>query len=467
MFIGREMDLRFLEERYQSPGGQLVILYGRRRIGKTETLRKFCEKKTHVFYSCTECTDAQQLQAFSSRMLAQGIPASRYVRNFADWEQALGSVTDLPYIGKKLLIIDEFPYLVRNNGAVPSILQNLWDSRLRHENIMIVLCGSAMSFIEKEVLAERNPLYGRATGILKMREMTFSEASQFFPGYSHLDRIAAVAVLGGIPHYLVQFDPATSLEDNIKKKILQRGSILYSEVEFLMRQELRETTVYNTVIQAIALGNTKLNDIHQKTQIDKNKLSVYLKNLIELGIVCREFPVSAGVKETANVQRGLYQIVDNFFRFWYAFVFPNLSELEMGDTDGIYAHAVSPMLEQYVSRIYEEICRDYLRFQNRLHRLPFRFTKIGRWWDKDNEIDIMATNPERDSYLLGECKFRNSPLTMGELTAILGKFRPPADNAKLYYYLFSKGGFTAEVQKTAGERGIRLLGVEELFKDQQ
>lgn len=463
MFIGREMELRFLEERYKSPGGQLVILYGRRRIGKTETLRKFCEDKTHVFYSCTECTDAQQLQAFSSRMLAHGIPASRYVRSFADWEQAFGSVTDLPDTGKKLLIIDEFPYLVRNNTAVPSILQNLWDSSLRHENMMIVLCGSAMSFIEKEVLAERNPLYGRATGILKMREMTFREAAQFFPNYTPLDKITAVAVLGGIPHYLVQFDPATSIDDNIKRKVLQRGSILYSEVEFLMRQELRETAVYNTIIQAIALGNTKLNDIHQKTQIDKNKLSVYLKNLMELGIISREFPVSTGVKETANVQRGLYRIVDNFFRFWYAFVFPNLSELEMGDADGVYAHVVSPMLDQYVSRIYEEICRDYLRLQNRLNRLPFRFTHIGRWWDKYSEIDIVATNHERSSYLLGECKFRSAPLTMAELTATLGKFRPPADNAKLYYYLFSKGGFTAEVQRAADVHGIRLLGVEELF----
>jgi len=151
VFIGRDMELRFLEKRYNSPGGQLVFLYGRRRIGKTETLRKFCENKAHVFYFCTECTDTQQLQAFSSRMLAQGITASRYVRYFSDWEQALGSVTDLPDSGKKLLIIDEFPYLVRNNAAVPSILQNLWDSRLRHENIMTRLLQLARKIDYKQL----------------------------------------------------------------------------------------------------------------------------------------------------------------------------------------------------------------------------------------------------------------------------------------------------------------------------
>ena len=292
MFIGRKNELAFLEDKYNTPSGQLIVLYGRRRIGKTETLRKFCQGKDHVFYSCTECTDEQQLKAFSTRMLLKDLPAARYIKAFPDWEQALGSISDFPGSGKKLLIIDEFPYMVRNNHSIPSILQNLWDSKLKNENVMIILCGSAMSFIEKNILSEKNPLYGRATGILKMNEMSFYEAIEFFPDYSRQDKLAAYAVLGGIPHYLRQFDRHESIEKNIKMNILQRGSILYSEVEFLMRQELREITVYNTIIEAVALGNTKLNDIFQKTQIDKNKLTVYLKNLIDLGIIRREFSVS-------------------------------------------------------------------------------------------------------------------------------------------------------------------------------
>ncbi|MDA8333757.1 MAG: ATP-binding protein [Peptococcaceae bacterium] len=230
MFVGRKDELEFLEDKYRATGGQFVVMYGRRRVGKTETLRKFCERKEHVFYSCTECTDEQQLEAFSSRMLAKSIPAARYVKTFPTWEQALGSVAELPARGKRLLVIDEFPYMVKNNPSIPSSLQNLWDSHLKHSDVMIILCGSAMSFIEKDILAEKNPLYGRATGILKMNEMAFYEAIQFFPDYSNLNKISAYAVLGGIPHYLKQFDQTKPLGENIKRNILQRGSILYREV---------------------------------------------------------------------------------------------------------------------------------------------------------------------------------------------------------------------------------------------
>ena len=328
---------------------------------------------------------------------------------------------------------------------------------------MIILCGSAMSFIEKNILAEKNPLYGRATGILKMNGMDFYEAIQFFPDYSNLDKITAYAILGGIPHYLKQFDQSKPLEENIKSNILQRGSILYSEVEFLLHQELRETTVYNTIIEAVAMGNTKLNDIFQKTQIEKNKLTVYLKNLIDLGIVRREFPVADGIKEQANVQRGLYQLTDNFFCFWYAFVFPNISELESGDMDGIYKYAIKPALEQYTSHIYEDICREYLRRMNRQNALPFRFTRIGRWWNKSDEIDIMATDRDKDHFLIGECKFKNTRFDLSELNSALVNFKPKKKTAKVYHYLFSKNGFTSDVKKTARQQDIRLISVDDMF----
>jgi AAA+ ATPase superfamily predicted ATPase len=462
MFIGRKNELDFLENKYNSKGGQLIILYGRRRIGKTETLREFCKGKEHAFYSCTECTDDQQLKAFSSRILQKDIPAAHYINKFTDWEQAFSSIIELPSDGKKLLIIDEFPYMVKNAPSIPSILQNLWDSKLKDQDVMLILCGSAMSFMEKEVIAEKNPLYGRATGILKMKGMNFYDAIKFFPDYAKLDKILAYAILGGIPHYLKQFDESKTVEENIRTNILQRGSILYSEVEFLMRQELREITVYNTIIEAVALGNTKLNDIFQKTQIDKNKLTVYLKNLIDLEIVEREFPVSDGIKEHVNIQRGLYQITDNFFRFWYAFVFPNMSALEEGDVDGIYQYAISPVMNEYASRIFESICREYLNKQNILGNLPFRYTKIGRWWDKANELDIMATDRDKEHFILGECKFTNSPFDLQELNKTVSKFTPKKTTAKVYYYLFSKNGFTEEVKEKARRENVCLVDINEM-----
>lgn len=264
MFIGREAELKFLNDKYEENGGQLIVLYGRRRVGKTETLREFCKGKPHVFFSCTQTTDPVQLRNFSIRMMKEDIPAKDYISAFTDWERALRAVLDLPYgNSKKLLVIDEFPYMCKGNPSIPSILQNLWDAEFRDSNVMIILCGSAMSFIEKELLSEKNPLYGRATGIYKMREMGFYDAVKFFPDYADRDKVLAYAVLGGIPHYLRQWNPGLSVGENIKRNILTKGCILYSEVDFLLHQELRETPIYNSIIEAVALGNTKLNDINE------------------------------------------------------------------------------------------------------------------------------------------------------------------------------------------------------------
>lgn len=198
------------------------------------------------------------------------------------------------------MIIDEFPYMVKNNKEIPSILQNLWDNVLKEENIMIILCGSSMSFIEKEILAEKNPLYGRATGIYKMTQMNFYDAIKFFPNYSLEDKIYAYSILGGIPHYLKEFDCAKSIKQNIQDNILKKGCILYNEVNFMLHQELREIAMYNTIIEAIALGNTRLNDIYLKTSIEKTKIIAYISNLIELGIIEREFSADDKIKEQAN-----------------------------------------------------------------------------------------------------------------------------------------------------------------------
>lgn len=463
MFIGRKDELKFLEERYQSKEGQLIVLYGRRRVGKTETLRFFGKDKPHVFYSCTECTDEQQLSAFSERMLRTGMPASQYLSTFSSWEQAIRSVLELPGSQKKLLIIDEFPYMVKANNQIPSILQNLWDQILKDSSVMIILCGSAMSFIEKEILAEKNPLYGRATGILKMQEMSFYDAIQFVPNYSPEDKIAVYAVLGGIPHYLKQFHDEIPLSENIKQNILTRGSILYSEVEFLMRQELRETTTYNTIITAVALGNTKLNDIYTKTQIEKTKLSAYLKNLLNLGILCREFSMADATKEKANVQRGIYRLTDNFFRFWYAFVFPNLSELESGDVDGIWDYVVHDKMDSFVSYIFEDICKQYLHLKNQKNELSFHFTKIGRWWNKTDEIDIFAKDAEESHILVGECKYRNSPFPLAELVKLQKKL-PKEEGKTVDCWIFSKSGFTEDTIEAAEKQKIAMISLEEIIK---
>ena len=481
MFIGREAELKFLQDKYTEERGQLIVLYGRRRVGKTETLREFCKDKPHVFFSCTQTTDLVQLRNFSSRMFKENIPAKNYISEFADWEKAFRAVLDLPYGNqKKLLVIDEFPYMCRGNKSIPSILQNLWDAELRDSNVMIILCGSAMSFIEKELLSEKNPLYGRATGIYKMKEMGFYDAIKFFPEYSDRDKVLTYAVLGGIPHYLRQWNPKLSVDENIKRNILTKGCILYSEVEFLLHQELRETPIYNSIIEAVALGNTKLNDISQKSLLeDTAKTSVYLKNLMELGIVEREFSVDAKIKERANSGRGTYRLTDNFFRFWYAFGFANYSQLEDGDVDGVYEYVVKPALHEFASFAFEDVCREFVRMLQKKNELPFRYSKMGRWMGKttvrdekasdglrtaETEIDLLCIGKDAKEYLVGECKFNGVPFSYSEYLDTLAKLTPLKEKSKFYYALFSESGFDQKILDCAAMNETQLYSLENIVE---
>ena len=482
MFIGREAELKFLEDKYQENRGQLIVLYGRRRVGKTETLREFCKDKPHVFYSCTQSTDKVQLLKFSQLMLKENIPARDYITEFADWEKAFHSILDLPYGDrKKLIVIDEFPYMCKGNDSIPSILQNLWDSELKDANVMVILCGSAMSFIEKELLAEKNPLYGRATGIYKMEAMGFYDAAKFFPDYSPRDKVLTYAVLGGIPHYLNQFDPKKTLGENIKRNILTKGSVLYSEADFLLHQELRETPIYNAIIEAVALGNTKLSDITQKAMMDTtSKTSVYLRNLIELGIVQREFSVDVKLKEKANASRGAYCLTDNFFRFWYTFGFSNISQLEDGDVDGVYEYVVEPALHKFASFTFEDVCREFVKEQQKRNALPFRYNKMGRWFGKttvrdehtdtglrtaETEIDLLAIDRDEKNYLVGECKFKEQPFRYSEYLNTVAKLTPQKQKADFYYTLFSESGFDEKIQEIARkDQTLHLYDLDEIVQ---
>lgn len=480
MFIGREAELNFLKDKYEEQQGQLIVLYGRRRIGKTETLREFCKGKPHIFYSCTQSTDKIQLAKFSKHLLKEDIPAKKYISEFSDWEKAFRAILDLPYDNrKKLVIIDEFPYMCKANPSIPSILQYLWDAEFKEQNIMIVLCGSAMSFIEKELLAEKNPLYGRATGIYKMTEMGFYDAIKFFPNYSEEDKVLTYSILGGIPHYLCQFKPNLSLAENIKRNILTKGCVLYSEVDFLLHQELRETSVYNSIIEAIALGNTKLNDISQKSLVDNtSKTSTYLKNLIELGIVEREFSIDSKIKEKANSNRGTYRLTDNFFKFWYAFGFTNFSQLEDGDVDGVYNFIIEPILHEFASFAFEDVCKEFVKELQKSNQLPFRYLKMGRWIGKttvrdnntstglrvaETEIDLLCIDRNEKEYLIGECKFKNTPFSYSEYLNMKAKLTPLKDTAKFYYALFSQSGFDNKiVEEAKTENNLQLYDLKKI-----
>ena len=267
-------------------------------------------------------------------------------------------------------------------------------------------------------------------------------------------------------------------EENIKQNILTKGCVLYSEVDFLLHQELRETPVYNSIIEAVALGNTTLNNISQKSLIeDTSKTSVYLKNLIELGIVEREFSVDAKIKEQANGNRGTYKLTDNFFRFWYAFGFANFSQLEDGDVDGVYEYIVKPELHKFASVAFEDVCREFVRKMQKNNELPFRYSKMGRWTGKttirdkntanglrigETEIDILCIDQKAENYLVGECKFKKEAFTYAEYLNTLAKLTPLKEKAQFYYALFSENGFDEKITADTKSSGTLLFSLEQI-----
>jgi AAA+ ATPase superfamily predicted ATPase len=462
-FIGRQEELRKFEDRYGSGNAELIILYGRRRVGKTEFLRRFTEGKEAFFFSATESDDHEQRERFKQRMLSSGFGGEPSLLN--DWEGIFRNLKGLKQKGKKLVIIDEFQHIFKGKKAVPSILQNIWDEHLSKENIMIVLCGSAMSFIENEVLGSKNPLYARASAIFKMKELTFAEASQFFPRYTLKDKVTAYSILGGIPFYLIQFSPSLSLEENIRRNILSRETVLYNEAEFIFKQEMREPATYNTLVSAIALGNTKLNDICQKTMIDAAKANLYLKNLIELNLVLKEYSILDTVKGGANVRNGLYRIADNFLRFWYRYVYPNKEEIELGNTDRLAGEIYESASTEHASACFEDLCIKHIRELNAERELPFAAKQIGKIWGKGFEADVGATDGR--SLLIGECKWTNSKTGIEVLNGLKEKI---AENTELkgydsyVFYMFSRSGFTEAVKKEAERGGIVLITADDIFK---
>lgn len=466
MFIGRENELRYLNDAYTSDQAEFIVLYGRRRVGKTELLNEFCKDKTCIFYTCREYTDKTQLQSFTDKIHSYHIPAFEYVDCFSNWESAFSSVLHIQTPGKKLLIIDEFPYACKVNESIPSVLQVLWDEKLRHENVMIILCGSAMSFIEKELLAEKNPLYGRTTGIYKMKPLPYTDAVKFFPSFSEEDKLLAYSILGGVPHYLRQFSNKLSLEENVKRNILRKGCSLYNEVEFLLKQELRETSVYNTIVEAIALGNNSFSDILSKTQLEKSKLSVYLKNLIAISIVEKESPALSSDRDKSNSSKGNYILTDNFFRFWYAFAYRNLTDLENDDIDGVWEDNIQENLHSFAAQPFEKVCLEYLYVLNKNKELPFRIHNASRYWGKTTqeidgkkqsinlEIDILAPDVKKKNFIFGECKFTNEAFDMQQFKKLQNKVFVEGN---VYFYLFSLSGFTDAIKEYASSHNNVVL----------
>ena len=316
-FINRFEELNALENKYKSDKAEFVVLYGRRRVGKTELIRHFCRDKPHIYLLATESSEAEQLREFSLK-IGRHFDEDLLLKNpFSRWEDLFDYLSDKAK-ERLILVIDEVPYLTKSNKALPSLLQKAWDENLRDTRIFLILCGSSIGMMERAVLGYKSPLYGRRTSSIELNPMLFKGVVEFFPNNSLKEHVELYSVLGGMPAYLQQFSEDKNLLDNIRENILAKGSFLYEEIEFILKEELREPRTYFTVLLNLALGKTKVNDIATAMNMDRNKISRYLSTLQNLRIIDRQVPITE--KLPYKSRKGIYTLNDKFFEFWFRYI---------------------------------------------------------------------------------------------------------------------------------------------------
>jgi len=465
VFIDRKKELDLLEQRYQSNQAELFVLYGRRRVGKTELLRAFCEDKPHIFFIATLSSDSEQLATFSQQIYAFShteVPAGF---TFPSWESVFRALVDIPMHPRPIIVLDEFTYLISGNKALPSILQKVWDETLKNSNLMLVLCGSYIGMMETEVLGYQAPLYGRRTASSLLRPMDLASSALFFPNYSPEEKFLAWAILGGMPYYLRTFQDKQSISANIFQHILdEKSGTLFNEPRLLLMEELREPRNYFSVLRAIAQGRTRMNEIAQSAGIGEVTTVVrYLDILQQMRLITRRVPATETRPEKSK--KGIYQIDDHFLRFWFRYVHPNQSSLDLGLADTILQQRIMPDLDHFVATTFEEAAIHFTGQLAQTGKLSFLPERIGGWWNKDAEIDVLAVNLSEKMALLGECKWNLHPVGIGVLNELNQKaqvLKKEHAIQEMQFVIFARRGFTPELQEIANREGVSLYMVDEL-----
>ena len=462
MFIGRERELDALNKLYKSNKFEFAVIYGRRRVGKTALINEFIDNKKAIYFMGVESNAKQNLENFSKSIMefASGIETES---SFLSFQGALEYVFKLAENERIILAIDEYPYVARSSKSLASTLQLLIDKYKDTSKLMLILCGSSMSYMEDHVLAYKAPLYGRRTAQMKLLPFDFEETCRYFKNLSDEDKALIYGVAGGTPQYLLQMDDKLSVEDNIKNTYLNPISFLYEEPTNLLKQEVREPAIYTAIITAIATGSSRMSEISSKVGEDTNVCTNYIKNLMNLGIVQKETPYG----EKAS-RKSVYSIEDNMFRFWYRFVLDNNSIIARGAADLVYKR-IEPQLSDYMGKVFEEICKQYLWKQLLSGNCPVEFNSLGRWWGNDpkekrqTEIDIMGEQ-DKNTALFAECKWTNEKVDLGVLETLVKRSNLFSYKTK-HYYLFSKSGYTKGCIDKAKEMGsVSLVGFENIVK---
>lgn len=456
MFIDREKETAFLEGKYKDTRPQFIILWGKRRVGKTELVKHFIKNKPHIYFLAETTHEKEQLKRFSAIVGEFFKEPLLLTRGFDTWEESFKYIKEKKR--KLILAIDEFPYLIQSNSGIPSLFQKAWDEYWSKGNICLILLGSSVGMMETEVLGYKSPLYGRRTGQWKIQPMSFFKITKFRQTKSFEDKALHYSVAGGIPAYWLQFSDKKDFYQNLKDHVLKKGEMLYDEVEFLLREELREPRYYFSLLQAIAQGKRKLSEIMNATGISQPVANKYLGVLSDLDIVEREVPVTEA--KPLKSKKGLYRIKDEFFQFWFGYVFPKRGEIEMDRQDNVIS-AIKQDIAHHLALTYEKIALSTLQENANLF---FPFDKLGRWWDRNEGIDIAGINKELNAILFVEVKWTEKPIginILNELKAKSEKVQWGNNKTTKRFALFSRKGFMSDMMKLAGKEKIALFkGVE-------
>ena len=461
-FYCREEELRKLNKRYHAGDFECIIIYGRRRVGKTTLINEFCKDKPTIFFSALNTTEIENLESLSKSIMNYERPDMDAFPEFKTYDAALDELTALSMHERIVFVIDKYPYLAKAKPSISAMLQHIIDHKWNNSKMFLILCGSSMSFMENQVLGQESPLYERRTEQFKIAPLDYKESAVFHPDLSTEDNALIYGITGGVPHYINKLGVKESVDEALLDNFFDRSSYLYEEPANLLKQELREPAIYNAIITAIAQGASRINDIALKTGQENSVVSKYLGTLIDLGIVKKETSVTEKIGK-----KTIYELADNFFRFWYRFVPANMSAIDSGRIQKSYANTIKKNLPDYMGLTFEHMCRDYLLYYEK--DLPIELNQVGQWWGTDNknkkqvQIDIVGTPVEGDEYIIGSCKYRNEKIGLDELELIREYAQVFGKGKKYYYYIFSKGGFTEGLIQAQNRREVKLIGLDDLY----
>ena len=463
MFYCREAELRTMNNRYKKDRFECIVIYGRRRVGKTALINEFYKGKPTVYFSALNASSQENLEALSKAIYTCQNSDSTSAPTYRSYEDALEAITGMAMEKRLVFVIDEYPYLAKAEKSISSRLQHIIDHSWQDSRIYLILCGSSMSFMEYQVLGYESPLYGRRTAQFKIQALTYREITEFHPELKAADQALLYGVTGGIPHYINKLDVESNLDEALLENLFSTSSYLFEEPENLLKQELREPAIYNSVISAIAAGASRSNEISTKVGLESGVCAKYLKVLLDLGILKKETPITE-----KSGKKTIYVIDDNFFRFWYRFVPRNMSVISAGRMHPVYEQAVKRFYPDYMGLVFEKMCQEYLlRYAK---DLPILLSNVGQWWGTDSktrrevQIDIVGAPVDGNEYLIGSCKYRNEKIGIEELELLRRYAAVFRQNGIFHYYIFSKGGFTPTLLEAEMQGEVTLLTLEDLYR---